>query len=260
MQSAVFFNYERLSDVLLQFGSGVTLKLIVELGNKDKNGNKISPIEEYEYPSNKYLNVSKLISMKRKFKSYLVIEYPSQDNTTIGNKFVYIRDYSIMGLLSKMKEFDNNIEKGFAYKRNKLILLSDSITPVISYPTDNSRIEFIQDIYYTGPDKDIPKLGVQIGLNEEYYFTIPALTIWKSFLYYIDKCDLYEWGSVLLSSYTNRVIGNNINSIGENNYRPNRNITENPDDISDELGAGISHSKPLNKNESIKGFFDDDFK
>ena len=260
MQRAVFFNYERLSDTILQFGNGVTLKLIVELGNKDKNGNKIPSIEEYEYPSNKYINTSSLISMKRKFKAYLSMEYPAQDGSTIGNKFLYIRDYSVMGLLSKMKEFDSKIEKGFAYKRNKLILLSDSLTPVISYPTDNSKIEFVQDIFYAGPDKDIPKLGVRIGLNDEYYFTIPALTIWKSFLYYIDKCDLYEWGSVLLSSYTTHVMGKNINSIGDTNYRPNRNISENPDNVSDEYGAGISHSKPLNKNESIKGFFDDEFK
>ena len=259
MQNAVFFNYERMSDTLLQFGSGVTLKLIVELGNKDKNGNKISPIEEYEYPSNKYLNTSRLISMKRKFRAYLAIDYPSQDNSTIGNKLLYIRDYSVMGLLSKMKEFDSNIEKGFALKKNKLILLSDSITPVVSYPTDNSKIEFVQDIYFAGPDKDIPKLGVRIGLNEEYYFTIPALTVWKSFLYYIDKCDLYEWGSILLSSYTTRVIGNKVSSVdGIGNF--NRNISENPDNISDDLGAGINRSKPLNKKDSIKGFFDDDFK
>lgn len=252
MNPAIYLEYERISDVLLYFGSNTYLRLIVEPGYKDKNGNKLPLSTEYRYPSNKYNNVSHSITVKRRFKSYLVIEYPGEDL----NNIIVLREYNIMGLLNKMQEFDKNIEKAFAYnKKNKLILLSDSITKVTSFPNEKSQIDFEQDIYYSGPDKDIPKIGVSMTLNNEYRLTFPAFTTWKSFLYLITKCDLYGWGSSLISNYFSGLIGKNVMDI-ETGFT--KHYIPKEDNVNG--GAKIKKQKPLNKEDELKNFFDSDFK
>ena len=252
----VFLEYNKITDNLSYFGNGVYLKMIVDLDNKNSTGGKVPAIAEYRIPSNKYNNTDFIITAKRKFKYYLAIEYPNPyEDSEIKVKSIPIYTYSIYGLLEKMKEFDKEINKAFAIKKNKLVLLSDSITSVKSYPSYDNIIEFTQDIYYRGVDKDIPDLGVKMILNNEYEITFPAKTVWKSFLYLIDKSDLYGWASTMVSGYSARITGSNIVEL---DVTPNTDIHK-PKDANNDIKSDtkIKKTKPISDSEKKRSFFDD---
>lgn len=262
MKPAIVFEYDKMSDTLLNFGNSAYLKLIVSLSSKTQDGQKRNPIEQYRYPSNKYVNTSHLISLKRNFNPYLVIEYPNVDAneySSIKTKQIMIGMYSIMGLLDIMIDFDKKIEQAFGYKKNKLYLLNDCITPVKSYPSSGNVIEFVQDIFYSGPNKDVPNLGVKMTLNNEYTIVMNAFTTWKSFLYLIHTSDLYGWGSNLVAGLTAKAIGDiidldpSVDDTIQNMYNRNDNVSSGSNRT---IGEKISKSKPLNKGETNKSFFD----
>ena len=56
LRAALLFQYERLIDTVIDFYNGVSLKLVVDLGFKDKDNNKKRVYEEFKYNSNKYIN------------------------------------------------------------------------------------------------------------------------------------------------------------------------------------------------------------
>lgn len=254
----VFHQYDKISDNLLFFGGNVYLKMIVDLSNKNSLGAKVPSLNEYKVPSDKYTNTEYIISAKRKFKYYLVIEYPNPEpDSGIKTKSIPIYTYSILGLLDKMKEFDKTIEKAFAYKKDKLILLSDNVCSVQSYPSYNNVIEFTHDIYYRGIDHDIPDIGVKMILNNEYDIVFPANTTWKSFLYLIKTSDLYGWASSLVSGYMSNMTGQNVIDIssGEvSSYDRHK-----PSEVDKEVktNTSIKRTKPITEKEKKRSFFDD---
>ena len=254
----VFHQYDKITDNLLFFGGNVYLKMVVDLGNKNSLGGKVPPLSEYKIPSDKYNNTDYIISAKRKFKYYLSLDYPNPaESSDIKTKSVPIYTYSILGLLDKMKEFDKHVEKAFAYKRNKLVLLSDSIVSVSSYPSYTNVIEFVPDIYYRGIDHDIPDLGVKMILNNEYSVTFPLNTVWKSFLYLIQTSDLYGWGSSLVSGYMSRITGTNIVDIQNGTTSSFDKYKPSGVDEDVKTDTKVKRTKPITEKDKKRSFFDD---
>ena len=70
MRAALLFQYERIIDTVMNFNSDVSLKLVVDIGFKDKDNNKKRVYEEFKYKSNKYRNENELITAKRNFNYY----------------------------------------------------------------------------------------------------------------------------------------------------------------------------------------------
>ena len=185
MRAAVLFQYERLIDTVIDFYNGVTLKLVVDLGFKDKDNNKKRIYEEFRYNSNKYKNESSLITAKRNFTYYLRIDYPS--NSSLGYKLenLIIPTYAILGLRDKIKEFDSILFDPYIIRKdNSLDIIQNKIVTIESHPMRNNKIEFSHSLY-EGKDKDDLDYGVNIGLNDTYYFTIRSTTKWKEFVYII---------------------------------------------------------------------------
>lgn len=259
-RAAILFQYERLIDTIIDFYNGVTLKLVVDLGFKDKDNNKKRIYEEFRYNSSKYKNESSLITAKRNFTYYLRIDYPS--NSSLGYKLenIIIPVYAILGLRDKVKEFDNILFDPYYLKSdNTLQIASNKIITVISRPMKNSTIEFSHSLY-EGKDKDDLDYGVNIGLNKEFYFTIRSITKWKEFVYIIQTCDLYLWASQLIAPYITQLVGNSISDTG--NYSSNKRYiietTYEPEDyMYDNDSSKIIKTKPLDQESKIKSFFDD---
>ena len=253
--------YESIKSPLMNLNRDIVLKMIVDLGSKDQNGNKKRAYEEFRYKSNKYNNYEYLISGIMKFNSYLVIEYPNQDTTSnIKIKNIQIRDFAIDGLLKNMIDFDNKIMEAFRIgKNNELRLLSDKVIKIKSYPMSNSCIEFSQDIFEDNNGKDI---GVRIGLNEEYWFTIRMSTTWKRFIYLLRTCDLYGWGLNMIQIYLSNLAGTAISELGTGTYNSASRYVqyweEDPDDIINRADSvNIKRSKKVNNEERKKSFFDE---
>lgn len=257
----ILSEWETVKGTIMYFSSDCILKHIIEFGSKDKSGNKKRSFEEFRYKSNKYKNYDHLITSSIKFKSYLCIEYPNLDrNDNMRNHILNLYSYSIEGLIDSIDRFEKNYIEAFAQDKDKeLILKTPKITPITSHVSPYAKIEFSQDIFI---DKDKNKdLGVRLGFNEEYYFTIRYSTTWKEFKYYIRTCDLYGWGISSLSSYLGDLPGTAVTDIdtgiyqSANKYSP---VWEDPDDIvNNEESIKIVKSKPLTREERKKSFFDE---
>ena len=259
MRSALLFQYERIIDTVMIFNSEVSLKLIADIGFKDKENNKRRAYEEFQYKSNKYKNESELITAKRNFNYYLRIDYPSSESK-YNNGQIIIPTFSILGLRDKIIEFDKILFDPYIItKDNKLSINPNKIKTIESYPIKNSKIEFSQTLY-EGLDKDDLDYGVNIGLNNDYFFTIRSITKWKEFVYLIMTCDLYLWGSQLIAPYINQLIGNSLSDQSSYNSIKRYNIEttyESEDYMLNNESSNIIKSKPLDKKSKIKSFFDD---
>ena len=253
MKSVLLFQYDRIVDTVMDFGNGVSLKLVVDLGFKDQNGYKKRIYEEFKYPSSKYKNENSLITAKRNFNYYLRLDYPSSDSN-YKYKNLIIPAFSILGLRDKMKIFDDILFDPYVLKGEKLDIIPVKIKTIYSHPMKNSVIEFSQSLY-EGKDKNDLDYGVNIGLNNEYYFTIRSTTKWKEFLYQILTCDLYLWASQLVTPYITHLITNSISdSFNSSTKRYNIETTYEPEELDI---SNVIKTKPLDREEKIKSFFDD---
>lgn len=255
-REALLFEYERITDTVMEFGYGVVLKLVADLGFKDSGGHKKRSYEEYRYRnSSKYNNTDYLITASRRVEYYLKIEYPARDIDGINRKgSVIIRPYSMIGLYNIMKDFDDVAFDPYRTMENgDVYLIEKKSKHVRSVPTANSIIEFSHGMY---KDKDGRfDYGVDIDLNEEMHFTVRTTTMWKQFFYYISKCDLYLWGSSLITPYTTALIGNAISEFGQYNSTKRYEVTYEPDP--NDLVSVSKSTKPLTREGKIKSFFDD---
>ncbi len=258
MRSVLLFQYERLVDTVMDFGSNVSLKLVVDIGIKDKDGNKRRSYEEYKYTSNKYKNENYLITAKRNFNSYLRIEYPSENKEEFNKGSIVIPPHSILGLRDKVRTFDDILfDPYYITRENKLDILSNKIVTIESYPMRNNKIEFSHSLY-EGKDSNDLDYGVNIGFNNSFYFTIRSTTKWKEFVYNILTCDLYLWGSQLIAPYTAQLIGNSLNDTPYSSIkRYNIETVYEPEDyINNENSSNVVRTKPLDRESKIKSFFD----
>ena len=58
--------------------TGVSMKIVTDLGGKDQNGNKKRFYEETIYKSSKYRNVDELVTANFRVNSYLALDYPNK--------------------------------------------------------------------------------------------------------------------------------------------------------------------------------------
>ena len=249
MEPAIFFQYEKISDTLAYLGNGVNLKFSIDLGFKNKaDGGKRFQYGEYRYQSNKYTNISNLITVKRRFKPYLSIEYPGVNGSTEN---VYIPPSAILGMREKFNKFDKYITKAFRLdNNNKLVLIQDKIVSSKSTPYPGNEIEIHQDMYYPPQDnrsvKEHSEIGVRMILNRSYSFTM-SITMWKEFLYYIMTCDMYGWGTASADSLYSKMIGNFISEMDD--YGNFVQLNQPDCDVT------IRGSKPISREEKINDFF-----
>ena len=259
MRAALLFQYERIIDTVMNFNSDVSLKLVVDIGFKDKDNNKKRVYEEFKYKSNKYRNENELITAKRNFNYYLRIDYPSS-NSQYKNGNLIIPVFSILGLRDKVLEFDRILFDPYVLnKDDSLTIIPNKISTVVSHPMKNFKIEFSQTLY-EGLDKNDLDYGVNIGINDDYYFTIRSITKWKEFVYLIMTCDLYSWASQLITPYISQLVGNSLFDQESYSSTKRYNIEttyEAENYIYNNESSGVIKSKPLDKESKVKSFFDD---
>ena len=120
--------YEKLSDDLYYMGDYV-LKFCVDLARKDKDNKRVHFHKEYRYDTNKYINCNKLVTLKRSFDFYLVLER-YRNNDSYEKHYIQIRVQNMIYLKMALEEvqdwfFDNKYRNLFAYDNNrKLVMMS----------------------------------------------------------------------------------------------------------------------------------------
>ena len=258
----LLFEVENIKMPLVNYISpGVNLKVVTELGGKDKFGCKRRFYEEVRYPSNKYSNTDHLISANFRINTYLVFEYPNVGYVSNGqpkNNGILIKGYAMDDLIDGMKSFSKEFINGYRVIDNKLVLLSDKVKSVKVYPSLQSSIEFSSDIYEDA-ERNIREMGVRITLNNEFSFVISAETIWPELVYRISRCDLTLMGIQMVQSYMALLPGmatTDINSgyTGSAKYSPY--WQEDPDEIVNRPSSvGVKKGKSTTREGKINDFF-----
>ena len=256
MRNAIYFEYEKISDSIMWFGNKTCLKFNVNLGKKDRNGNKIPFFAEYRYKSNKYRNTNTLITMKRDIRSFLTIEYPdpSPSSGRLYNS-VFIDHSGILGLRDQINKFDKVLTSAYAERKGELVIIADKRNYVKSIPFKNNTIEFMSDIY-TSMDKvgnRINEIGIRVILNGEYDFIIP-IHVWKTFVYYINTCDFYGWALGCINSIFQQMeLDNEIVEIFDSNDSGYQTY----DAYEDYEAKGVEAKKmPVTRKDKISELFD----
>lgn len=256
---ALLFEYERISDSLINFGHKCELKLVLDLGKSDKNNNKLRPFQEYRYKSGKYNNCGELVTATRNYSCYACIEYTTDDSR---NGKVFIPPFSILGLRDKMTEFDRKMPEVYRYdeKKEEYKLVTSLIEnhSMYSSPTKHTSIECIPDAIQDQNGK-YTDMGVKLVLNGEKEVIINYTTLWKSLLLFIMTCDLYGYGISMMNWYCQQLQGNALNEIGNGNYNGNRSYSRgygaDPNDIAESKSINFNRSKPVTKEEKRNDFF-----
>ena len=257
MRNAIYFEYEKITDSIMWFGNKTSLKFNVNLGKKDKDGNKVPFFAEYRYKSNKYKNLRNLITMKRDIRSYLTIEYPdnSPNNGRLYNS-VYIDASGILGLRDQVNKFDKVLTSAYVERNGELILVREKRNYVKSIPYKNNTIEFMNDIYVSTDkmDNKYNEIGIRIVLNGEYAFIVP-IQVWKTFVYYINTCDFYGWALGCLNSIFQQMeLNNEIMEISFDNNEGNSQLYDGYDELE---ARGVDAKKtPLSRKDRISNLFD----
>ena len=259
----VLFEYERITDTILELGLGCSLKIVADLGFKDKDENKTRAYNEYEYPSSKYRNLDYLVTAMRNTSFSLRFDYPNtNENDVIKKKTIYIYPYAIFGLKKIIQDFDNIVFQPYNLdNKGKIHIIANKVKTMRSFPVKGCMISFSHEIYETKEgDYDY---GVKIMFNDEYFVIVRTTTTWKSLVYYISTCDLYTWGSTLVTPYITKLVGNSVSTSGNFNntkhYTKEVTYEPDPEDIAEakNLLSKNQHNKPITKDERFKSFFDD---
>ena len=259
----VLFEYERITDTILELGLGVSLKLVADLGFKDKDDRKNRAYNEFRYSSRKYTNTDYLVSASRNVNFSLRFDYPNLDeNAQIKKNNILINSYAILGLQKIIQEFDNIVFDPYKVdKKGKIHIISDQVKEMRSFPVKGSMITFSHEIYET-KDGEMD-YGVEILFNDDYQIIIRTTTTWKSLVYYITTCDLYAWGSILIAPYITQLVGNSVSESGNYNmtkrYQSEITYEPDPENIAEaeNLKSKNKATKPVTKSEKVKSFFDD---
>lgn len=193
--------YEKLSDDLYYMGDYV-LKFCVDLARKDKDNKRVHFHKEFRYDTNKYINCNKLVTLKRSFDFYLVLER-YRNNDSYEKHYIQIRVQNMIYLKIALEEaqdwfFDNRYRNLFAYdKDRKLIMMSDLVDKVsIKLPMDRYMIlEPIVFVNYEGQEER----GVRMTLGDGDKYIDMSIEKFLGFKYLIENLNMYESAQILIN-------------------------------------------------------------
>lgn len=226
-------DYEKFSDVICYLGNGVSLRFNVVLGRKSMEGTRDFCIKEFKYPDSKYLDKSKLITVKRSFDFYLSIDIKDRFENS-----VIIRDRDMFNLQAKVRIVFEWFNTLFKIKNKQLIIKGEYTNQRVNL--SNSRfIEFEPVVMIN--QNDITEMGVRLYMNSQDTYVEIAVDNFMAFAYNINTLNLYQTATTVVSGIPFEY-GQNIIDInaqvrdpdikpsqveGEVQFNPNRKKTKN---------------------------------
>lgn len=159
-------NYEKISDTILFLNNDWRVTFNVKLAYKDKRGERQFYYQEYGYKQTKYNGINNVISIKRNFESYIIIE-----NMADKNNNILIRKPDMVGLKNCLKiclkwltDTNSNI---FAINNDKNMYVANA-TSCMCQIGENGALRF-EPLVIPGNDKD--EAGIRLYINDERNYT-----------------------------------------------------------------------------------------
>lgn len=215
--SNLLTSVERIEKVMFQSGH-FTVKNVVLLGTKGANSNRLNPIYERSYPSNKYNDRNQLTSIRFNQNEYVVLAYNDFEQKINEEIFVsYPNYYSLvyffvqcLDLLNKPGVFTNN---SVATQYTEYTVESD---PLVS----GKKMIAIPAVW-DGADNSIRK-GLTIFLNsEEVFVQLEAVGI-SSLVYILENFNLsLASNQLLIMGMLNELASGNIAAASNKTFQSN---------------------------------------
>ena len=191
MKEAVTFrDYDRISDDIMYFGSGVQLRFVVNLSKKGQDGKRYHFLNTYRYNS-KYDDYGKVLTVRRHFDYYLSIDVKDNFNASI-----MITNRDILNVRMRLKQvyswFTNQVFK--IDKRKKLHVVGSPGQVRIKCTGDKYLIFEPVVITY---DNNQQREGVRMILSDSIYVDYNVDTFME-FMYLIGSINMYECASIMV--------------------------------------------------------------
>lgn len=213
MKSPVTFfeDYEKITDTVMWFNKDITLNFVVSLANKDKNGNRSHFHKEWQYDS-KYNNKDKVLSIKRNFGYYLVINMTQDKENSL-----LIRQQDMMMLKTNLKKV-TKFASLFKYdeKHNKL-QLSSAYNSIVCPIGRDRVIQFDPIVIIDDEGIKEEREGIRVSLTTSSFFDI-SFDTFLEFYYIISTFNMYQ-AAITLLNYLPAEFGkfNNVDSYQKKN-------------------------------------------
>ena len=191
MEECVYFrDYDKISDDLMYFGSGINLKFNVTLARKGNDGRRHHFLNVYRYDS-KYDDYGKVLTVRRHFDYYLSIDVKDNFGASI-----MITNRDILNVRMRLKQvyswFTNQVFK--IDKRKKLHVVGSPGQVRIKCTGDKYLIFEPAVITY---DNNQQREGVRMILSDSIYVDYNVDTFME-FMYLIGSINMYECASIMV--------------------------------------------------------------
>jgi len=192
MDKITYDDYDCLSDVVCSLSGTTFIKLNVLIGNKGIEGNKEPCIKEYSYNTSKYNDRKRVVSVKRRFHSFITLEF--KNHTTNEKMNIMIKDIAeFIDMIDNVNQIlDSCYRKDSA---DKYKLVSSKAKPKKYDISDNLiEVQFHMNLEYTS-EKDLVYLKLVIN-GAEMQITKKS---WKNMCFTLSSIDIYGWSSMLIA-------------------------------------------------------------
>lgn len=238
--------YEKLVDDVYILGQDMILRMNVVLGRKRKDGNRYNYHNEYMYSSNKYLDMNKLVTVRRSYDFYFTIENMSSGNF---QNSIMIRPQDMYNILDKLDECrrwftDEQYSNLYAYSNDNKLVIVDEPQPVVIKGLAADKRIVIEPTIITY--ENIQLEGVRMYVNDLNNFTDITIDRFMGFVYLMNTVDMFSAAQHMISYLGRPPIGENI-VVFNNEY-------ENMETVG--KTTGIRDRRVKSKSRKSTSFFD----
>lgn len=202
--------YEKISDDIMILGGNAILRMNVVLGKKLEDGTRRSYHSEYMYGSDKYINKSKSISLRRSFDYFMSIEnFKPIDGV---KEFIMLRLKDMYMVLSKLEEckqwFTSSEFKDLYVIKNKKLIMLGRPDPVIITGLAGDKKIMIAPIVIEY-EKDSYE-GVRMFLNKDANYVDVNVDNFMAMIYILNRINMFESAQLMLTYLGRPDMGENL--------------------------------------------------
>lgn len=193
--------YDKISGTVGYYGS-LILKHEVKL-NKVHHISRDTTFfhKEYEYSSNKYIDVDTLRKIDLQVTSYLLLSVKNKDIEWTDKRQIYLNSsniYSFIRQLEMLLDKFYTVSDMFVYVDNKLVMAKD-YNFAVTFELFHTRITLEPTVHTD--DNGIDREAINVYINDNNNFSVMNLTEAGNLLYTLKNFDLYNSGLQLLNYF-----------------------------------------------------------
>jgi len=210
----LFSNLEKIEKTLYIPCRGLTLKNTVIIGNANKNKEKISPIWNKSFKTQKYSNKSEVTALNIRTSDFLVFTYSNDEKDFDEIYISYPHIEKIIKAFNEMKNILQTKDDLFIEENDELFVNADyeNLAIKINDLTNGKSIVIVPSVIVDGT-QEWP--GVIIYLGKEDNFIEMNFEVYFSLVYFLNNFNL-QLSSQLLLNFAGIYFSNKAGTVNSN--------------------------------------------